>query len=130
MGQVRALLVHLQKNFAKNPGGPYKGVVMDGRDIGTVICPDADVKLFITAETEIRAERRYKELQSKGISVSYEAVLADMRERDARDQGRSVAPLRAADDAVTLDTSHKTAIEILQEALNIIREKTQELSRS
>ena len=81
--EVRALLLDLQKSFAKNPGNTYNGAVLDGRDIGTIICPDATVKLFITARIDARAERRTKELQSSGQSVTYEAVLKDMRERDA-----------------------------------------------
>lgn len=123
--QVRALLVRLQQNFARSPGGSYKGVVMDGRDIGTVICPEAAVKLFITAATETRAKRRYKELQSKGIAVTYEAVLADMRERDARDEGREAAPLKPADDATVLDTTGKDIRGVLQEALAIVKKAVQ-----
>lgn len=118
---VRAVLLDLQRNFAQNPGEGHKGAVLDGRDIGTVICPDAHVKLFVTASSEIRAERRTKELQSKGLDVTYEAVLKDMRERDARDANRSNAPLKQADDAITLDTSDLTQDEVLDKALEIIR---------
>ncbi len=102
---VRAALLHYQKDFAARPPGGAKGAVLDGRDIGTVICPQADLKLYIDAEIGIRAQRRHKELQSKGISVTYDAVLADMQNRDSRDAGRATAPMKAADDAVQLDTS-------------------------
>jgi cytidylate kinase len=110
MPKVRAALLQIQKDMAVNPpkladGEQAKGSVMDGRDIGTVVCPDAKYKFFITANTEIRAQRRTKELQSKGISCTYEAVLQDMRERDARDSGRKTAPMKPADDAQVIDTS-------------------------
>ncbi len=118
---VREALIQLQRGFASNPPDGKKGAVLDGRDIGTVICPDATIKLFITADTETRAKRRLKELQSRGIPATYEAVLTDMRERDARDQGRKTAPLVPADDALIIDTSHLTAEEALNEALGLIR---------
>jgi cytidylate kinase len=120
---VRQALLDLQRNFAKNPGNAYKGAILDGRDIGTVICPAADVKLYVVASTQVRAERRLKELQSKGISTTYEAVLKDMRERDARDAGREAAPMKPADDAITLDSSHLNAAEMLEKALEIIQER-------
>ena len=99
--QVRAALIDLQKSFAARPSG----AVLDGRDIGTVICPEADVKIFVTARPEIRAQRRALELRSRGEKVDYDEVLADIRKRDERDSGRSAAPLRMAPDAVLLDTS-------------------------
>lgn len=98
---VREALVAFQRAFAARPGG----AVLDGRDIGTVICPDADVKLYVTASAEVRARRRTDELLAKGRVVDYDRILAEVRERDARDSGRSVAPLRPADDAVVIDTS-------------------------
>ena len=98
---VRAALVDLQRRFAARDGG----AVLDGRDIGTVICPDARVKIFVTATPETRAQRRALELASRGEKADYAAILADVRRRDERDSGRSVAPLRAAEDATTLDTS-------------------------
>lgn len=101
MPQVRAELIDLQKRFAARPGG----AVLDGRDIGTVICPQADVKIFVTASPEVRAQRRALELRSRGERITYEDVLADIRRRDERDAGRSAAPLRQAGDAVLLDTS-------------------------
>ncbi|MCB1592275.1 MAG: (d)CMP kinase [Alphaproteobacteria bacterium] len=118
---VREALIGLQREFAQNPGG-YNGCVLDGRDIGTVICPEADVKLFVTADQGIRAERRMKELQSKGIDATYEAVLADMRTRDGRDSGRRAAPLRPAEGSVVLDTTDLSAAEALAEALRIVKQ--------
>ncbi|MCE8509141.1 (d)CMP kinase [Ruegeria pomeroyi] len=99
--EVRAALVDFQRAFARRAGG----AVLDGRDIGTVICPEAEVKLFVTASAEIRAERRYLELTGKGHDTTREAVLADVRERDARDADRATAPMKPAKDAVLLDTS-------------------------
>lgn len=119
---VRETLVSIQRGFAEKPGKGFRGSVLDGRDIGTVICPQADVKLFVTAQTEIRAERRRKELQSKGIEAKYEAVLADMRNRDERDSGRKAAPLRPADDAVVLDTTGLSAAAVLETALQVVEE--------
>lgn len=125
--EVRAEILDLQREFSINPpalpdGTPAQGAILDGRDIGTVVCPEAPVKFFVTADTEIRAQRRYKELQSKGFSVKYEPVLADMRERDARDAGRKTAPMKPADDAVTLDTSHMTIDQVIETALSHIRD--------
>ena len=98
---VREALLSLQRQFAARPGG----AVIDGRDIGTVICPTADVKLFVTAAPEVRAERRYRELQERGEAAELDAILNDILARDARDMGRAVSPLAAAPDAVLLDTS-------------------------
>lgn len=98
---VREALVDFQRSFAARP----EGAVLDGRDIGTVICPDADVKLFVTASAEVRARRRTDELAAKGRAVDYERILAEVRDRDLRDSSRAVAPLRPADDAVVIDTS-------------------------
>ena len=122
--EVRAALVDVQRSFARMPGDAFGGSVLDGRDIGTVICPDADVKLFITAETPERAKRRTKELHSKGIDVTYGAVLADMRDRDDRDSGRKVAPLKPADDAYVIDTTSLSEVEVFENALQIIKSKT------
>ncbi len=120
---VRAALLDLQRNFAKNPPAGKQGVILDGRDIGTVVCPDADIKFFVTADVETRAARRAKELQSAGLSTSTEAVLSDMRVRDARDMGRAAAPLKMAADAIEIDTSRLSIDEMLQAALKIIHEK-------
>lgn len=117
---VRAALIDVQRGFAKYPGPGYAGCVLDGRDIGTVICPEAPVKLFVTADVEIRAQRRMKELQSKGIGATYGAVLADMRTRDERDSGRRVAPLRPAEGSVVLDTTGLSEDEVLAEALRAV----------
>jgi cytidylate kinase len=102
---VRAALVELQRRFARRP----EGAVLDGRDIGTAICPEAEVKIFVTASPEERAARRHRELLRRGEDVAYETVLADIRRRDARDSGRASAPLKAAEDARLLDT---TALDI------------------
>ncbi|MEP5757767.1 MAG: d(CMP) kinase [Litoreibacter sp.] len=101
IAEVRGALVEFQKTFAARDGG----AVLDGRDIGTVICPEADVKLFVTASDTVRAERRYLELSGKGIDVTREGVLEDVRVRDARDRSRLAAPLMAAEDAIVIDTS-------------------------
>jgi cytidylate kinase len=98
---VRAALVDFQRAFAARA----PGAVLDGRDIGTVICPDAPVKIFVTASAEVRARRRTDELNAKGRAVEYERILAEIRERDERDSGRAVAPLKPAADAMILDTS-------------------------
>lgn len=116
---VRTALLQFQKDFAANPPEGVAGVVLDGRDIGTVICPHADVKLFVTASTEVRSKRRYLELTSKGIDTTMDAVLADMKERDARDSGRDTAPLKPADDAHILDTSEMDAEKAMDTALSI-----------
>ncbi len=101
IAEVRAALVDFQRAFARRAGG----AVLDGRDIGTVICPDAEAKLFVTASAEVRAARRHAELLGRGSEASFEAVLADVKERDARDAGRAEAPMVAALDAVLIDTS-------------------------
>lgn len=106
---VRAALFDFQRRFAASPPGPdgrsCSGSVLDGRDIGTVICPDAPVKIFVTASAEARAGRRLKELQARGEKAIYARVLEDIRARDARDAARADAPMKPADDAVHLDTS-------------------------
>ena len=98
--EVRKYLIAIQRKIGEN-----RGVIMDGRDIGTVILPNAEVKIFLTASDEKRAERRYKELIEKGQQVSYESVLENIRQRDKNDTERAHAPLKAADDAVVVDTS-------------------------
>lgn len=99
--EVRAALLALQQDFARRPGG----AVLDGRDTGTVIAPEAEVKIFVTARPEVRAWRRHKELTERGEALAYDAVLAEIRKRDARDSGRAIAPLKAAPDAALLDTT-------------------------
>ena len=120
---VRTQLIDFQRNFAKRPPDGAKGAVLDGRDIGTVICPDAHAKLFLTATAEIRAERRLKELQAKGVEAIGSAVLRDMMERDARDAQRSVAPLEPAKDAFVLDTSDLDADAVFAAAVDFISRK-------
>ena len=116
---VRAALLERQRAFAGQDGG----AVLDGRDIGTVIAPDADVKLFVTASAEVRAERRLKELEKRGMHAGYADVLADIRARDARDSGRETAPLKPADDAILLDTSALGVDEAIAEAIRITEER-------
>ena len=120
---VRDALFQLQRDFASNPGPGYKGAVLDGRDIGTVICPDADAKFFVTAKIEERARRRHKELQLSEKSVTYPDVLKQMQERDARDESRSLAPTRQAEDAILIDTSDLNADQVLETALGHMKEK-------
>jgi cytidylate kinase len=121
--EVRAALLEFQRAFAHNPPGDAKGAVLDGRDIGTQVCPDADVKLFLTASVEVRAERRVKELRGRGLEAIHARVLRDMKERDARDSGRDVAPLEPADDAFVLDTSDLDADAVFARALEFISAK-------
>jgi cytidylate kinase len=116
MPAVRAGLIARQRRFAGQPGG----AVLDGRDIGTVICPDAPAKLFVTATPEVRAARRHKELAGRGEAASLDGILADIRRRDARDSGRSDAPLKAAGDAVLLDTSALGIADVLAAAITIV----------
>jgi cytidylate kinase len=116
---VRAALVDLQRRFAARDGG----AVLDGRDIGTVICPGARVKIFVTASAETRAQRRALELAGRGERADYRAILADVRKRDERDSARSVAPLRAAADATTLDTSDLDIEGAFGAALAIVAER-------
>jgi len=115
---VRAFLMDTQRNMAKT-----HSVIMDGRDIGTVVLPEAEVKVFLTAEPEIRARRRFLELEQRGTAQPYEQVLEDIRQRDWNDSHRAAAPLRAAEDAVMLDTSGLSFEESCQALLGIIREK-------
>lgn len=105
IGAVRDALIAFQRGFATSPPGGKSGAVLDGRDIGTVICPDADIKIFVDADIEVRAERRVKELQSRGLTAIHARVLQDMKERDARDRSRRVAPLAPADDAIVINTT-------------------------
>ncbi len=116
---VRAALLARQKRFAQQPGG----ALLDGRDIGTVIAPDAEVKLFVKATPMIRAQRRHLELRKNGINVSLDKVLADIRARDERDSKRSEAPLVQAPDAVTLDTSFLSIDAAVQRAIEIVERK-------
>lgn len=115
--EVRKYLFDLQKDLAKN-----NNCIMDGRDIGTVVLPDAKVKIFLTASPEARAQRRYKELTEKGMDVNYDDVLADMIKRDYDDSHRAIAPLKQADDAVLADTSDCTLEESIELIIKIIKD--------
>jgi cytidylate kinase len=106
---VRTALLGFQRGFAASPPGGAPGAVLDGRDIGTVVCPDAEAKLFVTASVAERARRRYRELRDGGTPAIYERVLQDMQDRDARDSQRRTAPLRPAGDALVLDTTELAA---------------------
>jgi len=117
--EVRAALLDFQRAFAGRQGG----AVLDGRDIGTVICSDAEVKLFVTASPEVRAKRRWLELQQTDPAANFDAVLADVKERDHRDMHRADAPLRPAEDAVVIDTSDLDIDEAVQAALRVIESK-------
>ena len=118
IGAVREKLVHLQQQMGKQ-----KGVVMDGRDIGTVVLPKADVKIFLTASAEVRAKRRFDELQQKGDKTPYAQILAETKQRDKQDSERAIAPLKQAADAVLLDTSGDTVEQSVNAILDIVRRK-------
>ena len=118
IAEVRAAMVHLQKAMGQN-----KGIVMDGRDIGTVVFPDAELKLFVTAKAEIRAQRRFDELTAKGETVSYAEILQNVQERDHIDSTRAASPLRIADDALVLDNSTMTREEQLTWVIGKVEER-------
>ncbi len=124
IAEVREALVELQRSFARRPGG----AVLDGRDIGTVICPEAEVKIFVTASPETRASRRALELKGQGEGVDYAEILEDIRRRDARDAGRAAAPLRAAQDAVVLDTTKLDVDTAFEAARNIVRKRLADMA--
>ena len=117
-GEVRKHLLKLQRNLAKE-----NNVVMDGRDIGTTILPEAEVKIFLTASPETRARRRFLELQQKGAEDEYDHILKDIIERDERDMNRTVSPLKQADDAVLVDSSELGIDEVVDRILSICKEK-------
>lgn len=122
--EVRAALVAFQQDFAARDGG----AVLDGRDIGTVICPEADVKLFVTASADVRARRRWLELRENGLDVAEEDVLADVKARDTRDRDRSDAPLKAAQDAILIDTSNMSIEDALAAAIAEVQSVREEQS--
>ena len=117
---VRAVLLDFQRNFADHPPGGARGAVLDGRDIGTVVCPHADHKIFVTAAPEERAKRRAKELRERGVATIHSRVLREMRERDARDRSRCIAPLVPADDAHVIDTTELDEDAVFAAALDFI----------
>ena len=116
--QVRAGLLQLQKDFAGK-----KGLIADGRDMGTVVFPDAQVKLFLDASPEERAKRRYKQLQNKGINGNFEQILAEVKERDFRDRNRAIAPMKPAEDALLLDSTSLGIDEVIEKALAYIHQR-------
>ncbi|MFI3241598.1 MAG: (d)CMP kinase [Alphaproteobacteria bacterium] len=122
--KVRQALLKMQQDFSLNPvfsdGSPADGAIYDGRDTGTVVCPNADVKLFVNASTEVRAKRRLQEFERKGIKTTYEKVFEDMKQRDERDANRDTAPLKPAEDAHILDTSDMDINEVMKKACLII----------
>ncbi len=120
---VRAQLLAFQRRFAAEPPDGKAGAVLDGRDIATVICPEADVKVFLTAGLEARAARRSKELRERGEEAIYPRVLQEMQDRDARDSGRAAAPLRPADDAIVLDTTEMESDAVFEAVLAIVRSR-------
>lgn len=117
--QVRAALLQVQQDFAKNDG-----LIADGRDMGTVVFPNAQVKLFLDASAEERAKRRYKQLQNKGINGNFAQILAEIKERDSRDRNRAVAPLKPAEDALLLDSTTLSIDEVIAQALDYIQQRT------
>lgn len=119
---VRDALLAYQRNFADRPPGGKKGAILDGRDVGTVVLPDAKIKMFITASTEARADRRFEELRAKGLPAIRDDILRDMQERDRRDEARSVAPLKPAPDAYLLDTTSLDADAAFEAALAFVHE--------
>jgi CMP/dCMP kinase len=123
---VRAAILDYQRDFARRP----EGAVLDGRDIGTVVCPDADVKIYVTATPEVRARRRCLELKGRGENISYDAVLVDIRQRDERDANREVSPMRPAADAFLLDTSNLDIEAAFNTAVGVILRKVGQRGRS
>jgi cytidylate kinase len=121
--EVRARLLAFQRRFASDPPDGKAGAVLDGRDIATVVCPEADVKIFLTAGLEARAERRLKELRERGEEAIYPRVLQEMQDRDARDSGRAAAPLRPADDAIVWDTTEMDSDAVFEAVLVIARSR-------
>ena len=124
--EVRTALLQFQREFARGPSG----AVIDGRDIGTVVCPDADVKIYVTATPEVRAERRYLEMKSSGQPATYDGVLADIRRRDERDASRGASPMRPAADAFLLDTSNLDIEAAFDTAVGVILRKAGQRGRA
>ncbi len=120
--EVRAALVDFQRDFARREGG----TVLDGRDIGTVICPKAEVKLYVTANDDVRARRRHAELAGNGADVTLDQVMADLRARDARDSERDIAPMKPAPDALLLDTTNLSIDSAVEEAVRAVKQKLEQ----
>lgn len=124
--EVRRALLGLQRSFAAHPPPPARGAVLDGRDIGTTVCPEAHVKLFVIAGADVRAARRVRELREQGSAAIYENVLQDLNERDARDSGRQAAPLVAAPDAEVIDTTALDADAVFERASDLVARSLEE----
>ena len=128
--EVRELLLKFQQDFAKHPWSGKQGVILDGRDIGLVVLPEAPCKIYVTASPEVRAKRRLKELHQKGIDSIYEATLEDIKARDARDQRRKASPLRPAKDAYILDTSELGIDDVIEKACLFVDSKYPEAHKT
>ena len=121
--QVRQAILTQQRRAAEPPADGTPGLVADGRDMGTVVFPGAQLKIFLDASAEERAQRRYKQLRNKGMTVNLRNVIANIRDRDARDEGRAVSPLQPASDAIIIDSTHMTINDVLRQALALVRER-------
>ena len=121
--QVRQAILTQQRRAAETAASGTSGLVADGRDMGTVVFPRAELKIFLDASAEERAQRRYKQLRNKGMTVNLRNVLANIRDRDARDEGRAVSPLQPASDAIIIDSTHMTITDVLRQALALVRER-------
>ncbi len=121
---LRQALLEWQRNFAHQHTSEYQGAILDGRDIGTVVLPDADIKIYLTAHTETRAERRFEELKARGESLTFDQVLEDVKARDRRDQSRQHSPLHPAQNAFILDTSFLSKEEVLERVISHIEKST------
>ncbi len=128
--QVREILFNFQRDFSQHPPQEAKGCILDGRDIGTVICPEANAKIYITASLETRANRRFDELVSLKQTVSFEGILHELTERDRRDSQRKVSPLKIAPDALLIDSTHLTPQSVFERALQFISSKNPPLNKS
>ena len=120
---VRSNLLEFQRNFSTNPPGGKQGAVLDGRDVGTVVCPDAALKLFVTASAEVRAKRRFLEIEARGETADFDKILADVKARDERDMNRADAPLKPAEDALLLDTSELDIDAVFLRAAALVKER-------
>lgn len=125
MPAVRSNLLEFQRKFAVSPPGNKKGAVLDGRDVGTVVCPEADLKLFVTASPEVRAQRRFLEIQGRGGQADFDKIFADVIARDKRDMNRKDAPLKPAEDALLLDTSELDIDAVFLRAVALVEDRLQ-----
>ena len=125
MPEVRYNLLDLQRKFSSHPPGGKKGAVLDGRDVGTVVCPEAHLKLFVTASADVRAKRRFLEIEARGDAANFDKILADVKARDERDMNRADAPLKPAEDALLLDTSELDIDAVFLRAVALVEERLQ-----